>query len=93
VVRENLDEAICKMLLNALVAWTPKWEAVYGAFRPYYYADVQSFFHDLDELPADMSSGSPPSGDRFIRPARDLREDESGKGLDSLIQRRAKTIP
>jgi phosphonate transport system substrate-binding protein len=50
VVRENLDEAICKTLLNALVAWTPKWEAVYGAFRPFYYADVQSFFHDLDEL-------------------------------------------
>ncbi len=51
IVRQDLDETTCKMLLDALVAWMPKWQAVYGAFRPYYYADVQSFFHDLSELP------------------------------------------
>jgi phosphonate transport system substrate-binding protein len=47
-------EAICKTVLDALVAWVPKWETVYGAFRPYYYADVHCFFHDLDQLPAGM---------------------------------------
>jgi phosphonate transport system substrate-binding protein len=52
VVRHDLDEAICKIILDALVAWVPRWEAVYGAFRPYYYADVHCFFHDLDQLPA-----------------------------------------
>jgi phosphonate transport system substrate-binding protein len=54
VVRRNLDETIAKTLLDALVTWVPKWEAVYGAFRPFYYADVHSFFHDLDQLPAGM---------------------------------------
>jgi phosphonate transport system substrate-binding protein len=54
VVRHDLNEAICKPVLDALVAWVPKWEAVYGAFRPYYYADVHCFFHDLDQLPAGM---------------------------------------
>jgi phosphonate transport system substrate-binding protein len=54
VVRRNLDETIAKTLLDTLVTWVPKWEAVYGAFRPFYYADVHSFFHDLDQLPAGM---------------------------------------
>lgn len=51
IVRRDLDEATCKTLLDALMAWMPKGQAVYGAFRPYYYADVQSFFHDLNGLP------------------------------------------
>ena len=54
VVRQDLDEPLGKALLDALVSWVPKWEAVYGAFRPFYYADVQSFFHDLDQLPPDL---------------------------------------
>jgi phosphonate transport system substrate-binding protein len=54
VVRQDLDEALGKALLEALLSWVPKWEAVYGAFRPFYYADVQSFFHDLDQLPPDL---------------------------------------
>ena len=54
VVRQGLDEEMSKTLLDALVAWEPKWEAVYGAFRPYYYADVQHFFHDLEQLPPGM---------------------------------------
>ena len=24
---------------------------IYGALKPYYYADVHPFFHDLDQLP------------------------------------------
>ena len=54
VVRRDLEAAICKAVFDALVDWVPKWEAVYGAFRPYYYAHVHCFFHDLDQLPAGM---------------------------------------
>jgi hypothetical protein len=54
VARHDLDEALRKLLLDALVRWVPKWEAVYGAFRPFYYADVHHFFHDLDQLPPGM---------------------------------------
>jgi hypothetical protein len=46
--------AICKIILDVLVAWVPKWETVYGAFRPYHYADVHCFFDDLDQLPVGM---------------------------------------
>ena len=54
VARSDLNQAISRRLLDALVGWEPSWEAVYGAFRPYYYADVQHFFHDLDQLPPEM---------------------------------------
>ncbi len=51
VVRSTLAQPTRTLMLEALVTWVPRWEAVYGAFRPYYYADVQHFFHDLDRLP------------------------------------------
>ena len=54
IVRQTLDLETTPKLLDALVAWMPHWEAVYGAFRPYYFADVQSFFHDLMQLPGDL---------------------------------------
>jgi ABC-type phosphate/phosphonate transport system substrate-binding protein len=54
LVREGLNEAICKTLLDALLAWAPAWQAVYGGFKPFYYADVHAWFHDLDQLPPDM---------------------------------------
>ena len=54
VVREGLNEATCKTLLDALLAWIPPWDEVYGAFKPFYYADVHPFFHELDELPPNM---------------------------------------
>ncbi len=54
VIRDGLDETVTRPLLDALVSWDPGWEAVYGAFRPYYFADVQRFFHDLDRLPAGL---------------------------------------
>ncbi len=54
IVRETLDGAVCKKLLDALISWMPEWEGVYGAFRPYYYADVQSFYHDISQLPANI---------------------------------------
>ena len=51
VARHDLDPDIRRTMLGALVAWVPQWEAVYGPFRPYYYADVHCFFHDLSLLP------------------------------------------
>ena len=51
IVRDGLDEAICRTLLDALLAWAPRWEAVFGGFKPFYYCDVHPFFHDLDALP------------------------------------------
>lgn len=54
VARRDLDETLRNVLLDALVTWVPKWEGVYGAFRPFYYADVHRFFHDLDGLPRDI---------------------------------------
>jgi ABC-type phosphate/phosphonate transport system substrate-binding protein len=51
VARQGLDEELSKKLLERLVRWSPKWEAVYGPFRPYLLAEVFSFFHDLDALP------------------------------------------
>lgn len=51
VARHDLDEALARALLDALVTWIPKWDGVYGAFRPFYRADVHRFFHDLDQLP------------------------------------------
>ena len=52
VASHDLDATVGKKLLEALVAWRPGWEAIYGAFRPYYYADVQAYAHDLAGLPA-----------------------------------------
>jgi hypothetical protein len=36
------------------VCWEPDWNGIFGGLKPYYYADVHPFFHDLDQLPADM---------------------------------------
>jgi phosphonate transport system substrate-binding protein len=54
VVRQHFPEATCKTLLDALLASVPAWEAVYGGFKPLCYADVHSFFHELDALLPDM---------------------------------------
>lgn len=37
--------------VDALLTWVPRWECIYGAFRPCCRADVHRFFHDLDQLP------------------------------------------
>ncbi|BBX00254.1 hypothetical protein BST36_24085 [Mycolicibacterium moriokaense] len=42
---------IARKDLDALVAWEPDWTGIQGALKPYYYADVHPFFHDLDQLP------------------------------------------
>ena len=52
IARRTLDRDICGTLLDALVAWEPDWSGIYGGLKPYYYADVHPFFHDLDQLAA-----------------------------------------
>ncbi len=37
-----------------LLTYSPSWETIYGAFRPFYYADIQTFIHHLSELPSDI---------------------------------------
>jgi ABC-type phosphate/phosphonate transport system substrate-binding protein len=54
IARTNLDEGTRGTLLDALVCWEPDWNGIFGGLKPYYYADVHPFFHDLDQLPADM---------------------------------------
>lgn len=50
LARQDLDKSVCTTLLDALLSWVPDWNGVYGAFKPFYYADVHGFFHDLDQL-------------------------------------------
>jgi phosphonate transport system substrate-binding protein len=52
IARENLDPGTCRTLVDALLAWQPDWSGIYGGLKPYYYADVHPFFHDLDQLAA-----------------------------------------
>ncbi len=54
IARHGLDDAVRQALLDALLAWTPPWGTVYGGFKPFYYADVHAYFHDLDQLPDDL---------------------------------------
>jgi len=52
IARKDLDKGVCGTLLDALVSWEPDWSGIFGGLKPYYYADVLPFFHDLDQLPA-----------------------------------------
>ncbi len=54
IARKDLDDGTRGTLLDALVAWEPDWNGIFGGLKPYYYADVHPFFHDLDQLPAGM---------------------------------------
>jgi phosphonate transport system substrate-binding protein len=54
VVREGLDEGVLHALLDALVAWQPKPEAIFGGFKPFADSDVAHFFADLDQLPTTL---------------------------------------
>jgi phosphonate transport system substrate-binding protein len=50
VVRDGIDETVLAALLDALLAWKPKPDAVYGGFKPFRTEDVAEFFQDLDAL-------------------------------------------
>lgn len=53
VARHDLDPKLLSALTGALVSWVPPWSSIYGCFRPFVFADVHHFFHELDKLPAD----------------------------------------
>ncbi len=52
IVRNNLDPKVVSTLRDHLLHYVPEWTNVYGAFRPFYFADVQTFYHELSQLPA-----------------------------------------
>ncbi len=51
VARHGLDRDLRVALCEALCAWVPPWSSIYGCFKPFLYADVHFFFHELDRLP------------------------------------------
>jgi ABC-type phosphate/phosphonate transport system substrate-binding protein len=53
-VDKRLDIETVGKLREQALSYIPSWQTVYGSFRHYYYADVQSFTHYLSELPADV---------------------------------------
>ena len=53
-VNKRLDNQTLGKLREQALSYIPSWQTVHGAFRPYNYADVQSFTHCLSELPADV---------------------------------------
>jgi ABC-type phosphate/phosphonate transport system substrate-binding protein len=53
-VNKRLDIETVGKLREQALSYIPSWQTVYGAFRSYNYADVQSFTHYLSELPADV---------------------------------------
>ena len=46
-------QGVVNTIREHLLSYVPDWTNVYGAFRPYYFADVQTFYHQLCELPED----------------------------------------
>ena len=52
-VRDGFDEETAALLTATFLQFSPEWEAVYGGYKPFYRADLQRWFHDLDQLPAE----------------------------------------
>ena len=50
IVRKDFDANIVNTLRENLLSYIPDWDNVYGAFRPFYFADVQNFCHQLTLL-------------------------------------------
>ncbi|MGF6771917.1 ABC-type phosphate/phosphonate transport system substrate-binding protein [Paraburkholderia sp. GAS199] len=53
IVRKDLNPGIIATFQDHLLSYRPDWNNVYGAFRPFYFADIQTFFHQLCQLPDD----------------------------------------
>jgi phosphonate transport system substrate-binding protein len=58
IVRNDLALDVIKDLQEHLLRYMPNWTNVYGAFCPYYFADVQTFYHQVGLLPEDEIAGS-----------------------------------
>ena len=54
MVKKTVDPKSVSNLREHLLLWMPDWETTYGAFRPFVYADVQTFSHLMSKLPADI---------------------------------------
>jgi hypothetical protein len=52
-VRDGFDTDTAALLADTFLQFSPEWEAVYGGYKPFYRADLQHWFHELDGLPAD----------------------------------------
>ncbi len=51
IIRKDLDPKVVATLRDHLLQYVPEWTNVYGAFRPFFFADVQTFYHQLSQLP------------------------------------------
>ena len=56
ITGDRLGDKAVSLLRDHLLRYVPDWEGVYGAFRPYSYADVQTFVHYMRGLPAEVLS-------------------------------------
>lgn len=56
ITGRSLDGATRRLLRDRLLPYIPDWDSVYGAFRPYSHADIQTFVHYMRGLPADVLS-------------------------------------
>ena len=85
LAREGLDEAATETLMEALLAWFPDWRAVYGGFKPFYLADVRSWFHDLDALPVGVRAARERSrsGETIAERITTMGETESRTGREA----------
>jgi ABC-type phosphate/phosphonate transport system substrate-binding protein len=54
VVRRDLSPDIVTTFRDHLLSYIPDWNNVYGAFRPFYFADIQAFYHQLCQLPDEL---------------------------------------
>lgn len=54
IVRKDLDPGFVNTLRGNLLSYVPDWSNVYGAFRPFYFADVQTFYHELGSLDVEI---------------------------------------
>jgi ABC-type phosphate/phosphonate transport system substrate-binding protein len=53
IVRKDLSPEVATLFREHLLSYMPNWKNVYGAFRPFYFADIQTFYHQLCQLPED----------------------------------------
>jgi hypothetical protein len=53
-VRIDAEPRFVDMLRERLLSFVPEWSNLYGAFRPFYFADIQTFHHQLSLLPDEV---------------------------------------
>ena len=53
IVRKDLGPDVVTTFREHLLNYMPDWKNVYGAFRPFYFADIQTFYHQLCQLSED----------------------------------------